>query len=139
MNGFLRNFLEKYMRFMQGRYGGDELSRFLAIAAFVLMIIAWVPGLRFLYYVSLAMLAFSVYRSMSRNISRRQRERMFYLRHSEGIRNFFSFQKSKHSDREHILFLCPGCSKTLRVPKGKGTLKVTCPHCGAVTYKKTGK
>ncbi len=25
---------------------------------------------------------------------------------------------------------CPNCQKKLSVPKGKGKIKITCPHCG---------
>ena len=32
---------------------------------------------------------------------------------------------------------CPGCGNTLRVPKGKGKLYVTCPRCGERFIKKT--
>lgn len=32
---------------------------------------------------------------------------------------------------------CESCNKRMRVPKGKGKLKVTCPNCGHKTIKNT--
>ncbi|MDL2220794.1 zinc-ribbon domain-containing protein [Eubacteriales bacterium OttesenSCG-928-N14] len=34
-----------------------------------------------------------------------------------------------HSDATHVFLNCPNCGKQLRLPKGKGKLNVTCPHC----------
>lgn len=40
--------------------------------------------------------------------------------------------------RKYYLFLkCPKCNKTLRLPKNKGKLQVTCPVCKFEFLKKT--
>ena len=34
--------------------------------------------------------------------------------------------------RQYKYFLCPQCAQRLRVPRGKGKIRVTCTHCGNV-------
>ena len=34
--------------------------------------------------------------------------------------------------RQYKYFMCPQCAQRLRVPRGKGKLRVTCTHCGNV-------
>lgn len=31
--------------------------------------------------------------------------------------------------KTHRFFKCPECGVTVRVPKGKGKIKITCPKC----------
>mgnify|MGYP002625827682 CR=1 FL=1 len=33
-------------------------------------------------------------------------------------------------DKEHKYFRCPKCRQTVRVPKGKGRVRITCKSCG---------
>ena len=39
--------------------------------------------------------------------------------------------------RTHRFFKCPECGVTVRVPKGKGKIKITCPKCRATFVKNT--
>ncbi len=34
--------------------------------------------------------------------------------------------------KQYKYFMCPQCAQRLRVPRGKGKLRVTCTHCGNV-------
>lgn len=34
--------------------------------------------------------------------------------------------------RQYKYFICPQCAQRLRVPRGKGKIRVTCTHCGNV-------
>jgi flagellar biosynthesis component FlhA len=65
--------------FMQGRYGYDELCRFLSISALVLLLLSYIPYLGFFYFLALALLVWSCFRSFSKNIYKRQMERQKYL------------------------------------------------------------
>lgn len=38
--------------------------------------------------------------------------------------------RERAKDKEHVYFSCPDCGQTVRVPKGAGTVRVTCPKCG---------
>lgn len=44
---------------------------------------------------------------------------------------------NKEQCSELIFFMCEECGQRLTVPKGKGTLKITCPKCGHQIIKKS--
>lgn len=44
--------------------------------------------------------------------------------------------KAQAKDKEHRYFACPKCGQTVRVPKGAGKIRVTCPKCGEKFEKK---
>ena len=66
MNGFR----ERMTRFMYGRYGNDQLSRFylgLALGCFVVYVFT---RLNLVYLAGLALLVYGTYRSFSRDITK---------------------------------------------------------------------
>ena len=130
----MRNFLErlryKTATFMYGRYGNDELTKFLMILALILMVISWLPNLGLVYFVALALMIWSLFRSFSRNLEKRRRERERYLKLRKPIADFFKLSKNKWRDRKtHVYFKCKKCRAVLRVPKGKGSIVVICTRC----------
>ena len=138
----MRNFLErlryKTACFMYGRYGNDELTKFLLILGLVLMIISWFPRLAWVYLLAAAVLAWSLMRSFSRKLDRRRRELDRYLKIINKIVNFFKLRRNKWRDRKtHVYFKCKKCKAVLRVPRGKGSIIVTCTRCGDRIEKKT--
>ena len=54
-----------------------------------------------------------------------------------GIRRFFSRGKARSQDKTHRYFKCPGCGQTVRVPRGRGKIQITCPKCRREFIKKT--
>ena len=40
-------------------------------------------------------------------------------------------------DRRNRYFLCPRCRQTVRVPRGKGRILITCPKCKEKFQRKT--
>ncbi len=138
----MRNFWErlryKTARFMYGRYGNDALTNFLLILGLILMIISCLPHLGWVYLLSAAVLAWSLMRSFSRKIDRRRRELDRYLRIKKPIVNFFKLRRNKWRDRKtHVYFKCKKCKAVLRVPRGKGSIIVTCTRCKDRIEKKT--
>ena len=130
----MRNFLErlryKTATFMYGRYGNDELTKFLMILALILMVVSWLPNLGLVYFVALALMILSLFRSFSRNLEKRRRERERYLKLRKPIADFFKLSKNKWRDRKtHVYFKCKKCRAVLRVPKGKGSIVVICTRC----------
>ncbi len=57
---------EKLYRFMQGRYGNDQLNRFLMILVIVCLVLSML-GIRPFYIVGILCLVFSYYRMLSKN------------------------------------------------------------------------
>lgn len=144
MQNWFSNLSKTMQSWMYGRYGYDELNRFLTIGGLVLLMISMsvtvysptassvISGL------AIAMYALSVYRTYSRNISKRQQERASYLRRTEPVRAWCRLRKSKFTDRKtHRYFKCRQCKTVLRVPKGKGKIRICCRSCGAELMKKT--
>lgn len=58
---------EKFMKFMYGRYGVDQYSRFLLIIAVILLIVSTFMGNGLLYIVSLGLMVYLYFRVFSRN------------------------------------------------------------------------
>ena len=138
MRNFLDNLRYKLQQFMQGRYGVDEFSRFLTWAGIAVFFLSLFNALSFLRIPALALMIFSLFRTYSKNTDKRLRERTWYLGIRDKVKGFFSLLKKKWTDRKtQIYFRCPGCKKVLRVPRGKGTIKVTCPQCRQEIIKRT--
>ena len=128
----------KVSRFLYGRYGTDELNRFLTVLSLIFMLLALIRPLRILYLLALALLIWTYTRCFSRKIMKRQKENTAFLRIRNRISGFFILQKNKYRDRKtHRYLKCRACKAVLRVPKGKGHIDVTCPECGAVTEVRT--
>ena len=115
---------------MYGRYGNDALTSFLLILGLILMIISWIPRLGWMYFLSAAVLIWSLSRSFSRKFDKRRRELDRYLKIKKPIVNFFKLHRNKWRDRKtHVYFKCKKCKAVLRVPKGKGSIVVICTRC----------
>jgi flagellar biosynthesis component FlhA len=140
MRNWFSNIGYKIRQFMYGRYGYDELSRFLAIAGLVLLFLSYIPYLRLFYLVSLALLIWSWIRALSKNIYKRQMERQKYLAVRYRIKQKFQLYKNIWRDRKtHKYYKCPHCKAVVRISKpGKGrTITVDCPKCGQGFTKRT--
>lgn len=126
----MRNWLN---RVMAGRYGMDQLGRALSVAACILALIGIIGSktiLSFLWYPALGLLIYDYFRMFSRKIYKRQAENQWYLDHTESLRRRVHLLKDQFRQRkDYKFFSCPNCNTTVRVPKGKGTLNITCPRC----------
>lgn len=134
-------FKEKLARFMSGRRGMDEFSRFLLIAVLVLIVLSWFTGelLRsILFLLELAGLVYCYFRVFSRNIYKRQKENAWYLEKRRAVADWFRSLKERWQQRkDYRFFRCPACRALLRVPKNKGRLLLTCRKCGNRFERKT--
>ncbi|MBO5769881.1 MAG: hypothetical protein J6R23_01330, partial [Spirochaetales bacterium] len=100
---------------------------------------------------ALLLAALSVFRMFSRNIAKRRNENEAFLK-------IFSSKKRKERRLEkknaklakkerkarrkedlktHVYYKCPECNTELRVPRGKGKIRITCPKCSTQFIKKT--
>lgn len=112
-------------RFMYGRYGTDQLGMALLVLTIVLMLLGtfWLNIFTLLSYVALFCYCFRCY---SRNIAKRRQENARFLRLISPLQ-----------DRNHRYFRCPNCRQSVRVPRGKGRIAITCPKCRNRFEKKT--
>ena len=125
---------ERLLQFMSGRNGNDALNRFLLTTDFVLIILSVIFSKsfsRFLMPLIVILLGITYYRMLSRDLVRRSDENYKYLRAKDKMLVHFRLIKERWIQRrEYKFFICPACKATLRVPKGRGKVKIVCRKCG---------
>lgn len=130
----MKEMREKLTRFMVGRNGNDALNRFLLGLDIVLLILSMVftKGLgRVLTPIAFVLLGWTYYRMFSRNVLRRSEENAHYLRIRDQILGRARVSRDQWNQRkEYKFFTCPSCKAVMRVPKGRGKIKIVCRKCG---------
>ena len=115
---------------MSGRYGTDRLNVVIlcvGVAASLLSAMLQRQWIGQLFWVlSYALMVWAIFRSLSRNINRRYQENRRFL-----------LMLDRFKDRKNRYFLCPRCRQTVRVPRGKGKIMITCPKCKEKFQRKT--
>ena len=138
-------------RFMYGRYGGnDQLSMFLFVLYLILLVLGsifrrGVPGSglsvagTILQTLCWVVVLFYFFRCFSKNIYKRSAENQKFLRMWYPVQNYFKFLKLCFRERNGVkkLYRCPKCHQTIRVPRGRGKIAITCPKCRFEFIKKT--
>ena len=134
---------DKLIRFMQGRNGVDNFSRFLCFIAFIILVIDIFLRFLPLTIIGFAVFTYGYYRILSKNIYKRVAENRWYLDKKERILHFFGNQQNKRLNNDskydnlYKVFVCPRCGQKLRVPKGKGRIEITCKRCGDCFIKRS--
>ena len=135
---------EKLARFMQGRYGNDQLNRFLIKLFFIEFIIYFLISKvsrelgTVMYYLAFATVIYTYYRIFSKNIYKRASENQVFLNKTANIRSKINSQKSMMKQRKtHRIYKCPTCKQKVRVPKGKGKISIHCPKCNTSFIKRS--
>ena len=124
-------FQDKMIRFMYGRNGNDKLNQALFWVYFVLLLLNIFLKSIILWILELLLVALYLFRFLSRNIYRRQRENRGFLKVWNKFTGFFKLQKNKFRDRKtHVYRKCEHCRAVLRLPKKPGKHTVRCPQCG---------
>lgn len=140
MRNFFENLSYKLSVFMEGRYGRDRLYNFLSIAALVFLILSFIPPIRFFVYIALAVIIWSMFRVLSRNLPARRKELETYEKVFGSVSGNVKMLKRRWTERDtHLYIKCPNCKTYIRIkkpPKGK-TISVTCPKCQNRTEKRT--
>ena len=136
--------------FFSGRNGADELSVTLVVLSVVLFLAAPIFDEKYIQGIFLLLggilFVLGILRSFSTNIGKRRHENQVFLdlfrsetkeekerrkREEEEKREREKLRKERRKEEEktHAFFRCPQCGKELRVPKGKGKIKIRCPNC----------
>jgi uncharacterized CHY-type Zn-finger protein len=115
---------------MYGRYGIDELYKLGLILCVIISLINIFLNNRNLSIIETLIIVIIVYRSMSKNVSRRRKENQRYLKVRNSIKNKFNLIRKKWNDRNtHMYKKCPKCKTVLRLPLKKGKHTCKCPNC----------
>jgi hypothetical protein len=118
-------------RFMNGRYGSDQLNIALLILSISVSLIGGILFNRSIY-VSLVVYGISfliLYRGFSKKIYKRQQENLKFMRLIQPIKSKYKLIKLNLTQKQYKHVQCPRCHRTLRVPRGRGKIEITCPHC----------
>ena len=129
-------------RMFMGRNGLDQLNKtvlFFGLICWVASMFAPLHGIQQIFYFAFVLLAgVFIYRALSRNIPQRQKENKWFLRKTGRIRSVRESRQAKAEQRrQYKVFRCPSCNMKLRVPRGKGRIRVTCRQCGATFEKES--
>ena len=128
---------EKLIRFMIGRYGMDQFSRFLMWATLVIMVIGTFTH-PIVYCVGFAGMIYMYFRIFSKNWTKRSAENQWYLRKSYAVRTWFDKKKKLWKlKKTHRIFKCPTCKQKIKVPKGKGKIEIRCTKCDTKFIKRS--
>ena len=121
---FLFESRQRAARFMAGRNGNDALNRFLLVCDLVLLLLSsFLRGPFFL--LALVLLAYIYFRMLSRSVYKRQEENGRYLRAKYKLQSRLRLIGERWKQRrDYKFFVCPSCHTTLRVPKGRGKIKI---------------
>lgn len=140
--------INKFRNFMQGRYGVDAFGIFLVVLSCVINLILSIFMLRYrmpiIGLIPTSIMLYAAFRLFSKNINRRAGENRAYMKLQNKVKNFFLYvrskaekRKAKKADITHKYFKCKQCKQEVRVPSGKGKIRITCPKCGTKFEKKT--
>lgn len=130
---------QKLIRFMIGRYGSDQFSKFLLAIAVILMVISmFFSNQGVLYPLSLIILAYTYFRMFSRNIPKRYAENQKYMKyHNHAIQYLNKEKKIMAQRKDFHIYKCPNCKQKIRVPKGRGKIEISCKKCQHTFVKKS--
>ena len=124
------NFVNSIQRMMMGRYGHDRLNVALLVVGLIMTVVSMFVRVKLVVLVttllSYVFLILALFRSFSRNT---------YKRYNENRRFLLMIDRIK--DRSNRYYSCPKCRQTVRVPRGKGKIAITCPKCREKFIKKT--
>lgn len=134
-------FQEKLYKFMYGRYGTDRLNRVMSVVSVVVLIISlpvsWLcgkslPGMivsGVLYAIALGLCIWTITRTFSKKIYKRQAENSKWCAFEYKVRRMFRRHNGNKDTDTHVFRDCPKCKATLRLPREKGKHTVRCPRC----------
>lgn len=125
---------EKFIKFMYGRNGVDDLARFESI-------FIWIPLLLSIFIrvhivqsilstIAVILIVHMYFRVFSKNIPKRYEENQrFRTARYNWIVKWNKFKKQREQKEIYKFFKCPMCKQKVRVPRGHGKILITCPKC----------
>lgn len=127
---------------MIGRYGVDELAKTLNVIVLVCLLISMF-GARSLvftvfYWIGIALMIYNCFRMFSRNVPKRYEENQKFLNlRYRAVAKGNTLKKRWSQRKTYRFYKCPDCRQTVRVPKGRGKICITCPKCRREFVKKS--
>jgi len=130
----IRNFINKFQKFMYGRYGQDSLNRFLSFVSLALCVLSFFIHSVVIVVAILTVFVLIFFRTFSKNFTRRRRENQIYTQAAKPVMRFFKYWFTRIKlHKTHFVYSCAECGSILRVPRsaGYGKIEIKCPKCHA--------
>ncbi len=125
-----QSFSERFANWMRGRNGADELSMAIVVLSALLLVINLFAHTRFLPFIALALALYACWRDSSKNLAARRKENRAFLKLLGPAAQWIKNPRATMDERRSYKHLtCPSCGQQMRVPRGKGKMRVTCPKC----------
>ena len=125
-------FINKYQKFMYGRYGVDELYKFLFYIYIFLVILNLFFKTNILSIIELIIFTIMFYRVFSKKIYKRSNENVKFLKIKGKLLKPLYILKRNYRDRNICIYKrCKYCKKLLRlpIPNNRGIKTIKCPKC----------
>ena len=119
---------ERINKFFQGRYGTDDLGKFMLVLMLIFTVLYMLTGWLVFDIITIIITVIIIYRMLSRDYGKRSAENRKYMELTEPVGIWISNLRSGKNST-HKVFLCPECRQKVRVPKGRGRIQITCPKC----------
>lgn len=131
---------EKIRKFMIGRNGPDEFTKFLTWVTFGVLLIGMILSFTLrgiapivplvVFAISILLLVFQYWRVFSKNIPLQQKMNRWYTTRRYKLQVKLQKVKDRRQQAKfYRFFKCPNCAQKVRVPKGRGKIMITCPKC----------
>lgn len=123
-------FDERMRQWLRGRNGADELSSFVCVLALIVVIINIFVRSIFLSVLALLLMGYAWWRMSSKNVDARRRENRVFAELLGPLRPWVRNPAAAVREaRSYRHLKCPSCGQRMRVPRGKGNIRVRCPRC----------
>ena len=126
----MNKFKQKLINFMYGRYGVDELYYALFALWGVFIVVNMFVSSPIISLLGTLTAVFMIYRSFSRNHTKRRAENAKFLKLWKPVKSWFILQRDRIRDRKNFRYRkCPHCKAIVKLPNKKGKHTVVCPKC----------
>ena len=116
----------------RGRYGTDRLSMAVMNVAVLLVVVDVVARTRWLSVIAMLLLAYAWFRITSKDIAARAAENARAMRAAGPVLSWLANPVAEAREaRAYKHLSCPSGGQRVRIPRGKGKVRVTCPSCHA--------
>ena len=127
----MRSLKDGFRRFMVGRYGTDELNRFLSVLILAFVVLHMLVRSKVFFWLEVICLVLVYVRMFSRDTGKRFRENQAYLHYRFCVGEWIGRSRRRLKEhRTYKIFRCPHCRPKLRIPRGHGKIQVHCRSCG---------
>lgn len=116
---------------MNERHGIDEFGIALIWLAVILMVVSYLAKSTIFSTLAGVIVVFEIFRTISKNnIQRNSENYVFKAKFLNPVKaSLRKIKRSTIGDKNYKYIKCNHCGQELRIPKGKGKIKVKCPKC----------